>query len=314
MSDYACHIFGIITTVVCLSSVIVMLWLTRKYYNSMESEQEKPLKYLGFVLFCIQITFCTVNAANYCVYAVVSNCIRGTEFIGSTVVGSIYFAQYFVMILLLFYRLKVVFDGTVYELSQCTILVFTIIYFLGLTSTVPLPFLFDYSGTRSPSLLEIILSLLGLTAAVSTISFVTLLFVKKLVEVNKRCDDLQPNDENNLLSTITKQTILTFISLASLVLFGILSNVHNATDSVLSSIHGAFMYNLCVLFDVWTNFMGIFLGYASFDDYYMRMCGCCDAKCKQLCHRLAETEQNTRVKHKTVGSVSVHNVRSASTV
>ena len=128
MPDLACSIeFGIIIPVVCSSSVIVMLWLICKYYKSMKSEQKnvnKPLMYLGFILFCIQITFCAANAVIYCFYAVGLNCIRGSDFIGNAVASIIYFAQYFVMILLLFYRLKVVFDGTVYELSKCTVLVF----------------------------------------------------------------------------------------------------------------------------------------------------------------------------------------------
>ena len=290
--------FGVISPSLHISSMIAMLWLVYQYAKSMKSEQNQTLKHMGFTLFSMQMMYCMVTGSKDFVWAFTSDCVFGIELLKGSCVVTImlfvsrflYFAQYAVMISLLFYRLKVVFDGTAYELSQCTKWTFYIMCLMSILPGIRASLLLDWSGRYS--LIGTILTVLCIVMALSIIIFLTFLFVTKLIAVNKHCDGTQPNDENKMLSAITKQCILTLTSIASLLLFGTMFLLYYTTGLLVSSIHANFIYALLSLIDVWTNFSCILLTYRSFNEYYTKMCGCWDAKCKQLCSKLVKPQKH----------------------
>ena len=112
-----CHIeHGFIIPILFLTSMIIMLRLLYQYFKSIKSERSKQLKYLGFALFGIQMTYCTFFGIDRIVWAFALDCVEGLVYVGMTI-SILLSAQYSVMILLLFYRLKVIFNGTVYPLN-----------------------------------------------------------------------------------------------------------------------------------------------------------------------------------------------------
>ena len=310
MSSLICFIeYAVVIPIVYLSSIAIMLWFIYQYLNSTKTRQNILLKYLGLILFCFQTMLFMMSAVATPIWALASDCAIGDELSGISVAigGSLIVVQYLIMILLLFYRLKIVFDGTAYELSKCTIWAFFIMYILTLVSGIAYSFAND---PTSSSLFEIMLVALGSLSALSNISFLSFLFIKKVIDVNKHCDGAKQSDENKLLSTITKQTILTLTSISSLVVFLAINTLLNATGTgfFISSIHGNFVFNLCVLLDNWTNFICILLSYATFDHYYTKLCGCCDIKCKQLCHRFVKPKRKDNFAHE------IDEIESAQTV
>ena len=316
MLDTICYIeYGAIIPIVYILSMIVMLWLISKYIKSMKAEQDKALRLLGMMLFCTQMTFCMVNALNHIIWAFGYHCVEGSAFIGigNAVVSILYYTQYAVLLLLLFYRLKVVFDATAYQLSQCTLWVFSIMYILFILLALSLLFLVDWSEARDASLYEKVSGPLCALLGLSIISFLTILFVKKLIDVNKQCDcgAHQENEDNELLSAITKQSILTLVSVASLLAYLAIVIVHGVTGFINSS-HGYFLWYSGRLIDVWSNFICIFLSFASFSDYYTKMCGCCDTRCKQLCHRLTKILSKEELGLANSDSMKGHPVESTS--
>ena len=314
MSTAACYTqFGVISPTLHISSMVAMLLLIYQYAKSMKSEQNQTLKNLGFALFSMQMIYCMASGSYNLILAFTSDCsmelgieflkknyaVAITLFIGTT----LWLAQYFVMILLLFYRLKVVFDGTTYELSQCITWAFYIMYVLLILLEVS-SLLAIYLSVED-SLIGGILALFSGLCVISMIFFLTFLLVTKLIDVNKRCDGAQQKDQNKLLSTITKQSILTLISIVSL-LASVIFSLSFTRGLYVSSIDANFVYNLCLLIDLWTNFICILLSYHSFNAYYIKMCGCCDIKCKQLCGKLAKQQR------KNIESSSGYSVQSTS--
>ena len=130
MSDAVCYIENGIVSTLYVVSIFAMLWFIYKYLKAMTSEKNKALKYLGLTLFCAQALFCIINGVASIVWTFVLDCAAGTEFMASIGIGvALTFGlQYLVMLFLLFYRLKVVFDGTAYELSRCTVWSYAIMY------------------------------------------------------------------------------------------------------------------------------------------------------------------------------------------
>ena len=280
MSNAVCFTgFGVISPTLHISSMIAMLWLIYLFAKSMKSEQNQTLKNLGFTLFNIQMMYCMVSGSNSLILAFTSDCSIGTEFLIIWYIATIlYLAQYAIMIFLLFYRLKVVFDGTTYRLSQRTKWAFFIMYVLLIFMVVSSQLVYILLGWHS-SVGAILLSVAALSA-ILIIFFLTFLFVTKLIDVNKRCACQR---ETKWLFTITKQSVLTLISIVSSLVMLIIFFLLSSTGLLALSIDANFVFHLCVLIDIWTNFICILLGYHSFNAYYFKMCGCCDIKCRQLC-------------------------------
>ena len=282
------EIGGIVPTTY-LSSVAIMLWLVYQCFKSMNWSKNKGLKYLGLALFCTQIAWCTLIAVENLIWAFALDCAVGTEFDAKIgiFVSSLFYAQYCVMIALLFHRLKTVFHGTAYKLSPCTVWTFSTIYVSSIVVGLIQSFIQDWSRASTFSILQFTLLLLMGLLTLSSISFLPFLFVKKLIDVNKRA---QQSNENKLLSTITRQTILALISIASFLMLIAVYMIFTSTELFITSIHATFAWILLSLVDIWTNFICIFLSYQASNDYYAKICGCCDTKCKQLCSGMVKSQ------------------------
>ena len=285
----------------------------------MKSEQNQTLKNLGFTLFSIQMMQCMVSGSNSLLWAFTSDGSIGIEFEKENYAILLYigiiifFAQYSAMIFLLFYRLKVVFDDTAYELSQYTKWAFYIMYTSICGILLAVSFHVLNNLLAGYSIIGTILVSFAALSAIAIIFFLAFLFVTKLIDVNKRCDGqaAQQKDDNKLLSTITKQSILTLISIASLLAYVIIYFLLSSTGLLSTSIHASFIHGLLSLIDTWTNFICILLSYKSFNAYYTKMCGCCDIKCKELCSKFAKPQKNEKIQEEIIESMSGQRVQCA---
>ena len=275
MSDVACYIEnGVISTIAYIGSMSVMLWLISKYLRAMKSEQSQALKYLGLSLFCAQVMFCIAGAVGSIFWSFDHNCAAGTEFmvIIGAAIGISYGVQYLLMLLLLFCRLKVVFDGTPYKISECTQRSYTFMYATLIILTITTTFFPETSaGGTDLTAVRAIMNAAFLGLAIVMVAFLSFLFVKRLVDVNKAMGGSSESETNKLLSQITKQTILTLTSIGSISLIIAISIAYGGAEIQNLSSHEMFIWNLGSMVDVWTNFICIFLGFGAFTDYYLRM-------------------------------------------
>ena len=78
---------------------------------------------------------------------------------------------------------------------------------------------------------------------------------------------------------ITRNTLLSCISISMSIVFTLMAILLPATKSI----HFAVVGGLFISVELMTSFWGAILGYRAFNDWYIKICGCCDRKCKSCC-------------------------------
>merc|ERR1712228_280737 len=129
----------------------------------------------------------------------------------------------------------------------------------------------------------------------SIISILTFLFVYKLMNVHMRTSDGLNSDSSVMIATITKISILSLISITSYVFSTVVSFIMFTFDAI-DTTNGQFIWLIIGTSDIYTNFISIILTFKTFDPFYLKVCGCCDVRCKLLCQsctnrRLMKMEQ-----------------------
>eukprot|EP01083_Nonionella_stella_P091403 255555_1 len=184
-----------------------------------------------------------------------------------------YVLQCSVLIWLLFYRLCLVFASSEFAVSVCTKRAFYCVYSIfhclgGLT-------LYSLSSSK---LWAPIMSTIGFTTLILVILSLVLIFVRKLMMVARifahHGDDQE--DSKELIAVATKTFILTLWCIVSLLLVAIWMGIQELTGD---TIHYQFVLGLATAFDLGTNFIAIWLGFKTFEIWYMKMCGFCQRKC-----------------------------------
>merc|ERR1712157_354999 len=110
------------------------------------------------------------------------------------------------------------------------------------------------------------------------------LFIYKLIQVSRHIDDNNNDNDKLLKAVITKNTILTLISFGVTVLVIIIFVIVSVTKLWWLAAYG-------ILLDAFTNYICITLTFKYFDSIYFKMCGCIDAKCKNMVNTNSETNE-----------------------
>ena len=289
--EQACFIeFEIIIPVINVILAIFIICCMFKYIKAKQTVKNTQLYYLGLVFFGLHPIKYFMSAASSIFTARHSNCnfmdTSLTNAILTVTTNSLYFAQYWLMWLILFNRLKSVFNQAVaLQLSGCTVIIFNVIFILTIILGVCyeiLLFTLLYHGVLHQWLSLVVAGCTLLSVSFST--WLTFLFVHKLttILINKQSDSQRGKDimNNHLLSAIAKLSILSLVSTLSLLLYGVVGFVILVSWH---SIHGAFICWILAAFDAYSNFLCIFLSQTAFKEWYAQICGVCDIKCRQCC-------------------------------
>ena len=192
-------------------------------------------------------------------------------------VVSLFGIQYLLLILLLFYRLYIIFHLTTYKLSRCTILSFILCYILLIIlaiSTVIIRITYLYQTYW--------LLIVGLPLVLITLALfiqIVVLFSYKLMIAAQESNTKKSNDA--LIETITRNFILTICSIISMVIYAIMTTLRSNNDSIALGLASGIFFGL----DLITNFLSVMLGFAMFDASYFCLCGPCDKKCVACCSK-----------------------------
>ena len=177
------------------------------------------------------------------------------------------------LLMVLFLRLKEMFDETMFAISKTTNNLFMSIWFLMYCS---IPILFILSRMIQ-TLLTIISFLFGISGILNII--ISILFIKKLLDVNK---NLSKESSEELINVITKTSILTVISC----IFTIILMISLIFQIFNEEYRNSIIPTWFLLSDSFTNFICISLQFKFFKREFYYFCGCMDRKCKSCCKYL----------------------------
>eukprot|EP01084_Bolivina_argentea_P011068 20686_1 len=189
-----------------------------------------------------------------------------------------YAVQLYSLLLLLFFRIHWIFKSTMFAFSKYILQGFKILFIV-----TPLLFVASicvYNLNRMHGTIMVGISFL---VAIVLVVSITILFVRKLIHV------YQNRDNEELLTVITKTTILTFCSIFITALTNtsvIIANV------IIISIHSLMISHIIAMFDMFSNFMFIALTYKCFQKEYNILFGFIDIKCRNLCYKAVKQQMN----------------------
>lgn len=208
-----------------------------------------------------------------------------------------YTSQTFLLLAILFARLYFVFNGTAYALSPRLIKAYWIFYIL--TGIMFLIAGYAFANLYN-TFIGLILVGLGFLFYLSLAIILMVLFIRKLIQVYKGLDS-----DPTLIATITKTGLLCIVSISSTILLVILTLLTPSTKSV----HVNLIVGVATTNDLATNFWCTILSFKAFDHWYLKICGCCDSKCKLCWHRCAGKDADIMRKEMELSNPNEVNVK-----
>ena len=255
--------------ILCVLAVLIMIATVYKYMNAYLTGKFRASKLVfvvGIIFGIISLSLLITVIITYIFY-----CNNLTLFHISINIGTQLYAMQHMMILGIFYfRLYSIFKGSVMCLTKCTHCIFGICYIFGIGLAILAAFTYSNDLVNSST----ILGIAGIFILIATILLLSLYAYKLL-----RCYYLCLNNGDEYIAIITKVSLLVFASI-SMSLFTLIAT---PLSFIFNSVHWEFTRDCIFVIDISTNFVSIFLSYKYFNDYYQRLCGCCDSKCQQLC-------------------------------
>jgi len=209
-----------------------------------------------------------------------------------------YISHWIALLAILFLRLRVVFNGTWLEVRECHKTVS-----ICISVSVMLLYLFSYVSMAT--------ELIPFRANMLLVSFIVLVFlayslvlaltfVIKLLYLNK-VKKMQPNDQG-LLSTMTRYTILSMISIIGSVLVILISLVIGVGGSFDPLLH---FLSTGLSLDILLDALCISLSLTFFDKLYEKACHRLHERCSTLCQELSERSKQETEKKITGLTLSV---------
>ena len=292
-------IFGIVSVFV----VSTACFLTIKFAQNHKSDKlHHLLSYLGLA-FCIISCMDLLATSITNPFFICNQEYRFIDFLRSFQAISSAIHVYLLWIIL-FIKIHFVFKNTVFRLKTCSIKCWIILFiFLFITYTTYFIGYFgiyvaddkDVDNFTQTEIIYIGSTVLLLWVFMTVIPIaLSILFVSKLIKVNKSAQSKNQNKDDGLLAIITKITVLALLSIPStMVLF---YYYFYATTSP----YRVYVRGWVYLLDTYSNFICILFSYKFFDRYYMLFCGSCHGICKRCCakyNNVNETEnRKDRVK------------------
>eukprot|EP01083_Nonionella_stella_P007253 20951_1 len=301
----SCNLFGIIgigicNTIIHLLAITSAIWFVHRFIKAykVKKSSDKCLYYTGLLYFIIIILafimYCGSNIF-YCINpSMASNLARG---------GIVFYTlQYILLIPLLFYRLCFIFKDTKHALSHCFILLFYCTFISLILSTICVAI--ANATTIADEIEEsenkfTTMDALAFLPVLLVLSLIVMLigsFIFKLTKIFKS----STARDHQMIRVAVKTFILTVCSIISLVFFACIQGIRISGN--IDDVRFEFMFFIALDMDLCTNFISIGFGYAPFKDYYLKLCGVCNALCISCCAKKGDIENDVQLAR--VGSVS----------
>eukprot|EP01084_Bolivina_argentea_P132103 233115_1 len=281
--------YTIINLALFSSTIYAFYKFWKHYKSSIDKDTPKPLFYTGLVFFLFSSIMMLItfrNAMFICFHGDINH-MNLEHWIYFVI---FYGLQTYWLWLVLFLRLKYVFDGSSYCLSKLTIRIYLMVFiFIPFATPLYLAILWFVDNNL---IYTIILSISFVFIIIFSCSLI-FIFVSKLIQVYKSMNiNVEGGKKesvlnNKLLTTITKTSILAIVSLSMTllalisILFASFAISYHHTKAVCEA--GLSLLAFITLADVYTNYLCILVSYNFFHIIYVSICIKCDKKCKMYC-------------------------------
>ena len=248
-------------------SMIYPIYLFLKEYTKKRLTTPRTLFLLGTTTFAAIFLYfidCAIINSVECRNERLYFILRATGYL-------LYMIQAEMLTVILFLRLTFIFKETAFAIN-----IWTVRSFIGCVIAASSFYIIGATLYVSSEQFNLIgLSMLGLTFLLYILVVIWLngLFISKLNTVHKLCD--KANTDKKLINTITKTSVLSFISTSQIIICMACVLIHGVMRSPVTLI----LFSTGLVSDCFTNFLAILLSYNHFNAWYLRMCGCCHIRC-----------------------------------
>ena len=285
--DIVAQVLNIIWTICALILSLLMGYMTiiliknHCHPNTKSHKQTKILFILGTIYAIITLS----NTIFYVIHGIYwfRTCNEISKLL-TNISGFLYMLQLYSLWSILFLRLYIVFQGSVYELSKYTLILFITMFIL-----LPIIAANLFNPAIPGNYKRILLFSLFMLSIIIFLS-ISVLFLYKLVMIFKTVENQNENvngKDNTFLLLITKNTILVMISIS----FSMINFVSVIFFPDNEQISLGYIRHFMFLFDIFTNFICVTLAYQCFKGYYDIFCGSLDRRCQVLCMRMIQHNQ-----------------------
>ena len=190
---------------------------------------------------------------------------------------------------LLFLRSVInVFYGTIYEISNCTLKIYGLIYIIGIITTIPIIILSFFPSDPMWTLWSLIAAF-NIGLYIVLMISLTILFISKLVKIYKNTKDAVEDESNQeLVGSITRLTLLISLSMIISLIVVIITGIRGFIQTETTR----FIVHCSVVFDLYTNFVNTMLTQQLFDNEYNRICGYCDKRCRECMKGMVQNKES----------------------
>ena len=284
---------GITQLIFTVALLIGCVYILHKFisYQKQSKQSATGLYWIGLIYVIITVIACIIIFISIMDY--LFSCFQLKSIYQEELGPAFYGLQIGTLWIVFFYRVYICFKDSVYAMSKYTVYGF-ILFFITMLSLVIIVIIPIWNEHSQPFRN-------GLIAFAFLITFIfcvwiSVFFIYKLYKVFKGAST--QNDDDRLLSTINKVTILS--------VWSIIATLFTVTSWSLTFVnYSTFMrivYNIIIMGDITINLICVILMYRAFESWYVVLCGCIDKKCKSCCNQMI---QEVHVDVRTVRSLSV---------
>ena len=256
-------------------SMISMIYTFIRAYAKKKLKSTKSLFYLGLIFYIAVVMSLVLTV----IRQLQGSCNKNVVWTYLIICNAIFYSSQAVfLIIILFTRLTHIFNETSFALSKCVMNFFIVLAIILATSTVSSIFGYYALQLYSPNstVLQSIFNYIWLFGSVvyfMALIWLNCVFAYKMQKVFKLMDD-----KSELINIITKATVLCVVSSATTLMFMMIffSIGNHRSDYTIM------LMDASLLFDLYTNFLSIWLSYDCFYEYYINICGCCDSLCRKV--------------------------------
>ena len=243
---------------------------------------EKKLKTSSKILFHLGLTLFLLIFAHYAFHTIwyITMCRNyNLSLVFRYINVYVYMLQGVLLVLLLFFRLYLIFKDSKFALTKCSIITFLITLIVA-SILSSIGFALEYLGMIS---IADTLQSIGGGVYIVTVMALNGMFIYKMYRVQRAAGD---KNSAKFLNIITKTCLLYTISAISIM---VTLSVYFLRDSF-NSVGISFLSEFLFVVDLHTNFVSILLSYGYCDKWYTLICGCLHRKCHQCLSAVASNK------------------------
>lgn len=282
--------------VIIVMYLIAFLHSLHTLYRFIKNKHKETskIKYaipLGFASICTASFLFIFDITTYWCFAVCNGVLSFWFLLSIVLFLFTYALQNLLLLIIIFVKLEAVFIGTIYKISKLTIVIYKTVFIILpiLMLNWPIGFIFPQIERITFYIGSVVLFIVLLVH----ISMV-ILIIYKLVHVYKDTtnkSDSSNNDNDHIISAITKLTILSCMTMMISLIVSVLILLQAITFGNIST-EEYMTYAVFRFLDGYSTFLSTIMCYRIFKGDYQLICSCLDARCYKCWRKIIGGNDN----------------------